>query len=455
MIQNTNSLKTLPHTFHLRLRKRTLIKKNNALKEVFMPALSSTMTEGKIVSWLKGEGDKITKGESLVVIESDKADMDVDSFDDGILAAVMIQEGESASVGTPIAFIAESEAEVAEAKMKAAGTDATSTHSTTPTKPTAAPQTTTTTHTNTPTPSSSAPSSTKNTSDRIMASPYAKQLASKLRVDLGEITGTGRYGRIIAEDVERVTNKSTEVVPVATVNAYTTKTNNATESELRGTTVPFNSIQKAVANNMLLSLEVPEFRVACSIYVDALQALAKKHKPAGLTMTVLLVKACGLALSKNEIINACTVADGIQYNNEVNVSVAVAMAEGLITPVIKNADTVDIYEISRRWSDLVKRARSKQLQVQEYNCGTFTISNLGMYGVDCFDAILPPGTGAILAVSGSKPTVVADDQGTIAIKKVMQVNLTADHRHIYGAHAAKFLQILKVILEYPEKYLFY
>jgi pyruvate dehydrogenase E2 component (dihydrolipoamide acetyltransferase) len=134
MIQNTNSLKTLPHTFHLRLRKRTLIKKNNALKEVFMPALSSTMTEGKIVSWLKGEGDKITKGESLVVIESDKADMDVDSFDDGILAAVMIQEGESASVGTPIAFIAESEAEVAEAKMKAAGTDATSTHSTTPIK---------------------------------------------------------------------------------------------------------------------------------------------------------------------------------------------------------------------------------------------------------------------------------------------------------------------------------
>jgi len=142
---------------------------------------------------------------------------------------------------------------------------------------------------------------------------------------------------------------------------------------------------------------------------------------------------------------------GITYNEHVNVALAVAMPDGgLITPVLKDADKVDIYQLSRNWADLVKRARGKQLAPDEYSSGTFTISNLGMFGVETFDAILPPGTAGILAVGGSKPSVVATDSGLIGVKKVMNVNLTADHRIVYGADAAEFLQSLKAVIENPD-----
>ena len=161
----------------------------------------------------------------------------------------------------------------------------------------------------------------------------------------------------------------------------------------------------------------------------------------------------GLALAQHPIMTASCTPDGagIQYNAAVNVAMAVAMPDGgLITPVLKAADTTDLYQISRTWADLVKRARAKQLAPDEYNSGTFTISNLGMFGVDSFGAILPPGTGAILAVGGSLPTVVADGAGRISVAKQMTLNLTADHRIIYGADSAAFLQTLKAIIEAPD-----
>eukprot|EP00955_Chlamydomonas_euryale_P024487 257937-Chlamydomonas_euryale.AAC.10 len=174
-------------------------------------------------------------------------------------------------------------------------------------------------------------------------------------------------------------------------------------------------------------------------------------------MTALLAKACGLALAQHPVIFAVATPDGagVTYNENINVAVAVAMPDGgLITPVIKDADKTDIYQISRNWADLVKRARSKSLKPDEYNSGNFTISNLGMYGVETFDAILPPGTSAILGVAGSKPTVVANDSGMIGIKKVMNLNMTADHRVVYGAQAAEFLQTLKQVIENPDSLLF-
>jgi len=213
-------------------------------------------------------------------------------------------------------------------------------------------------------------------------------------------------------------------------------------------------MQVAVSKNMLESLKVPEFRVAMRVETDALDALYKRVKPKGVTMSALLAKACGVALAKHPILYASCTADGsgITYNENVNVAMAVAMPDGgLITPVLKNADQTDLYQLSRNWGDLVKRARSKELKPDEYNSGTFTISNLGMFGVETFGAILPPGTAAILAVGGSLPTVVADPQGRIAVRKVMQLNLTADHRIIYGADAAGFLQTLKAVIEDPEQ----
>ena len=199
---------------------------------------------------------------------------------------------------------------------------------------------------------------------------------------------------------------------------------------------------------MEASLSVPCFRVGYSIATDKLDSFYKQVKPNGVTMTALLVKAVGKTLARHQQINAAFTSKGMTYPKEVNVAVAVAMEEGgLITPVLKNADVIDLFELSKRWADLVKRSRSKQLQPDEYSSGTFTLSNLGMFGVDRFDAILPPGTGAILAVAASLPSVVAGKDGSISVKRQMQVNLTADHRVVYGADGAAFLKDLANLIE--------
>lgn len=165
-------------------------------------------------------------------------------------------------------------------------------------------------------------------------------------------------------------------------------------------------------------------------------------------MTALLAKAVAVTLQKHPLVNASYTGQGIQYHSGINVAVAVAMpGGGLITPVLQKADQIDIYSLSRAWKDLVERARLKQLQPEEYSSGTFTISNLGMYGVDRFDAILPPGQGAILAVGASRPQVVATDAGLLGVRRQMQVNITCDHRIIYGADAAAFLQDLAKLIE--------
>ena len=215
-----------------------------------------------------------------------------------------------------------------------------------------------------------------------------------------------------------------------------------------GTAQPLTTMQKAVINNMNQSLSVPVFRVGYTITTDALDALYKQVKPKGVTMTALLAKAVAVTLQKHPLINASFSDRGLEYKSNINVAVAVAMDDGgLITPVLQNADQTDLYSLSRNWKGLVERARAKQLQPDEYNSGTFTISNLGMFGVDRFDAILPPNTGAILAVGGSRPQVVATKDGAIKVLSQMQVNLTADHRVIYGAHAAQFLKDLAKLIE--------
>jgi pyruvate dehydrogenase E2 component (dihydrolipoamide acetyltransferase) len=165
-------------------------------------------------------------------------------------------------------------------------------------------------------------------------------------------------------------------------------------------------------------------------------------------MTALLAKAVAVTLARHPQVNAAFSEAGIAYPAQINVAVAVAMEDGgLITPVLAQADRTDLYSLSRTWADLVARSRSKQLKPEEYTTGTFTLSNLGMFGVDRFDAILPPGTGAILAVAASRPTVVATREGAITVKRQMQVNLTADHRVIYGTHAAAFLKDLAQLIE--------
>ena len=426
-----------------------------------MPALSSTMTEGKIVEWLKQPGDKVARGESVLVVESDKADMDVESFQDGYLAAVLMPAGSTAPVGETIGLIVETEAEIADAQAKAPSAPAAAPAPAPAPAPTpAAVQTPAPTPAPAPAPvAAPAPSAPVVNDGRIVASPRAKKLASQMGVDLATVRGSGPHGRIQAEDVEQASGQPISVPRVAEGTAPAASSAGAAAAAAPsapagnsfgrpGETVAFNTLQGAVNKNMEASLAVPCFRVGYTITTDKLDAFYKQVKPKGVTMTALLAKAVAVTLARHPQVNAAPTAAGMAYPADVNVAVAVAMEDGgLITPVLRNADRTDLYEMSRQWGDLVKRSRSKQLQPEEYSTGTFTLSNLGMFGVDRFDAILPPGTGAILAVAASRPTVVAGKDGSISVKRQMQVNLTADHRVIYGADGAAFLKDLADLIE--------
>ncbi len=444
-----------------------------------MPALSSTMTEGKIVEWLKHPGDRVERGESVLVVESDKADMDVEAFQEGFLAAVLMPAGGTAPVGETIGLIVETEAEIAGAAAKApaapAATAAAPAAAAAPATPAPAPAVVAA-----PAPAAPAaapapaatpvavPAPTSTASGRLVASPRAKKLASQLGVDLNALRGSGPHGRIQAEDVLAATGQPVSVPRVAEGSGPAVSAaagaaagggggNGAAAPAPAGQTfgrageaVAFNTLQNAVNRNMVASLAVPCFRVGYTITTTKLDAFYKQVKSKGVTMTALLAKAVAVTLARHPQVNAATSADGsaMAYPAAVNVAVAVAMEDGgLITPVLAGADKTDIYSMARNWADLVARARSKQLQPDEYSTGTFTLSNLGMFGVDRFDAILPPGTGAILAVAASRPAVVAGKDGSIRVANQMQVNLTCDHRTIYGAHAAAFLKDLAQLIE--------
>lgn len=410
------------------------------IHEVFMPALSSTMTDGKIVSWAKSPGEKVAKGETVLVVESDKADMDVESFSEGYLATIIVPAGESAPVGSTIALIAETEAEIATAKQQA--TTAPAPTPTASAEPVVAPSATV----STPAPVTP-PASSNN--GRKVASPRARKLAKDLGLDWQSIPGSGPHGRVVVEDIEKASGKVT-VATTATPQVKSTPVAQPVKPAPipSGEVSAFNTLQQAVNRNMMASLEVPTFHVGYTITTDALDNLYRQIKSKGVTMTALLAKAVAVTLQQHPLLNASYSEQGIQYRSNINIAVAVAMPNGgLITPVLQNAALIDIYSLSRSWKELVEKARAKQLQPDEYNSGTFTLSNLGMYGVDSFDAILPPGQGSILAIGASRPQVVATPTGMMGIRQQMNVNITCDHRVIYGADAASFLQDLAKLIE--------
>jgi len=447
-----------------------------ATHDIFMPALSSTMTEGKIVEWLKNPGDKVERGESVLVVESDKADMDVESFQDGFLASILMPAGSTAPVGETIGLIVETADEIAAAQASAPSAESQlvsqneASSSNQEEEKEASVSSPKTSVIEKKPPAAISPESSVNkpqftNSGRIVASPRAKKLASQLGVDLANVRGSGPHGRIQAEDVQSATGQPVNVPWIAESNAPAKTVSDIPRVEKKsvnsdkppvagksfgsaGQTVAFNTLQQAVNRNMEESLNTPCFRVGYSILTDELDDFYKQVKPNGVTMTALLAKAVGLTLGRHPQVNAAFSSEGIAYPSQINVAVAVAMEDGgLITPVLQNADKTSLFDLSLQWADLVKRARNKQLEPQEYSSGTFTLSNLGMFGVDRFDAILPPGTGAILAVGASLPKVVASKDGSISIKKQMQVNLTADHRVIYGADGALFLKDLAYLIE--------
>jgi len=409
------------------------------------------------------------------VVESDKADMDVESFNEGFLAAVLMPAGGTAPVGETIGLIVETQAEIAGVQAKApAAPAAVPAPAATPNPAAPAPAPTQVAAAAAQAPATPVPAAplaqvpvvavaapSGNGNGRVVASPRARKLALQLGVALEALRGSGPHGRIQAEDVLAATGQPVSlprvaegsapaVAPVASSGgAAAAPAAPAGQAFGRpGDTVAFNTLQQAVNRNMVASLQVPAFRVGYTITTDKLDLFYKQVKAKGVTMTALLAKAAAVTLARHPQVNAATTEAGMAYPAAINVAIAVAMEDGgLITPVLAAADRTDLYSLSRSWADLVERARAKQLKPDEYSTGTFTLSNLGMFGVDRFDAILPPGTGAILAVAASRPTVVAGTDGSISVKRQMQVNLTCDHRTIYGADAAAFLKDLALLIE--------
>ena len=437
------------------------------------------MSEGKIVSWLKQPGDEVKKGEAVLVVESDKADMDVECFHSGTLATVLLPAGSSAPVGETLALVADTAAEVEEAKARGAGAASQPPAESAPPAPAEASPAA-----DAPaTPAASAPAPAPApepapepvSGGRIMASPRAKALARRLGVALESLQGSGPHGRIVANDVERVAGQPLSTSPLAqeappqAAAAPTTAPAPAGGPALTpqggasaaamvpapalakaapGQVAAFTTAQQAVNRNMSASLSAPCFQVGYTITTDPLEVFYRQVKPRGVTMTALLVKAVAVTLAAHPQLNSAYTPEGMRFGAGIHVAVAVAMEDGgLITPVLRDAERTDLYSLSRTWADLVKRARSRQLQPEDYSGGTFTLSNLGMFGVDRFAAILPPDTGAILAVAASRPVVAVTGGNAMAIQRQMQMNLTADHRVIYGAHAAAFLKDLARLLE--------
>ena len=434
------------------------------------------MSEGKIVSWLKQPGDGVKKGEAVLVVESDKADMDVECFHSGTLAAVLLPAGSTAPVGETLALVAETAAEVEEAKARsntaASQSPAEGTAPVGDTGPAAAEAPVTPADGG----PAEAPAPAPASGGRIIASPRAKALAKRLGVALESLQGSGPHGRIVANDVEQAAGQPLSTPPLGqmvqeerpqdaptapapsggplmpqgsgAVTAPPVTPAPPLAQAAPGQAVAFTTAQQAVNRNMAASLSAPCFQVGYTITTDQLEAFYKQVKPRGVTMTALLVKAVAITLAGHPQLNSAYAPDGMRFGAGIHVAVAVAMEDGgLITPVLRDAERTDLYSLSRNWADLVKRARGKQLQPEDYSDGTFTLSNLGMFGVDRFSAILPPGTGAILAVAASRPVVAVTGGNAMAIQRQMQVNLTADHRVIYGAHAAAFLKDLAQLLE--------
>jgi len=473
--------------------------------QIDMPALSSTMKEGKVVSWLKSEGDAISAGEAIMVVESDKADMDVEAFEDGFLAAIITQEGESGAVGAPVALIAQEESDIPALQAYAA----TLSGAPTPAAPVAAAAA--------PVATGAAPkkfssASSAASGDRVVASPLARKKAGELGLDLASIAGSGPDGRITASDVEAAASGAAPAkaaapaakaaskpawspaagvvaaTPTAKVLAKKAKLDisqiqgtgqfgRVTADDVRIATgekkverksaasssgqaavempegfVPMTGMQRAVSNNMVATLSTPEFRVSRDIIMDGFDNLYQKLKPKGITVSAMIAKAVALAIEKHPIINS-SFSDkdggGIVYKKDINIAMAVAIDGGLITPTLMYANERSIAELGENWKELVGKAKSGTLSPAEYTTGTFTISNMGMFGVTQFGAILPPGQGGILAIGATQEVIVPDSQAVLGMKKVkrMGVTLTCDHRQIYGSDAALFLKTLADIME--------
>jgi pyruvate dehydrogenase E2 component (dihydrolipoamide acetyltransferase) len=407
---------------------------------VRMPALSDTMTEGVLVAWHKNVGDKIKNGDLLAEIETDKAVMEFQSPYDGFLLYIGVDAGAAVPVNQIIAVIGKSGEDV-NTILAGAGSDEVKT--TEPSKEII--ETVTAALTSNASPVVSAVSSDEE--GRVKASPLAKAIAREEGVNLSEVSGSGDDGRIVKKDVEAYldSKKSGTTAP----KTYSTPTVSA-QGEFEDVNV--SQMRKTIARRLAESkFSAPHFYLTMEICMDKLMETRNNLKKLGETpvsFNDFVIKACAKALQKHPGINASWLGDKIRYYKYVNIGVAVAMEEGLVVPVIRDADQKSLTQISKEIKDLAGLAKDRKLQAQDMQGNTFTVSNLGMFGIDEFTAIINPPDACILAVGRIAPRLVMDN-GQIKESNFMKVTLSCDHRVVDGSIGAKFLQTLKNMMEEP------
>jgi pyruvate dehydrogenase E2 component (dihydrolipoamide acetyltransferase) len=401
--------------------------------DVIMPKMGDAMEEGKILKWKKRPGDPVAKGEPIAEIETDKVNVDIEAEDSGVLLTILVPEGQTVAVGTNIAVIGAPGQKVSPPPAPSPGLAA---KPTTPSPPPSAP----------PRPSEP-PVTRTDMTDRVKASPLARNLAAEHGIDLATVRGTGPEGRITKEDIEALIAIATRPAPAAAAPPA------GAEGEFDA--VPLTKMRQTIARRMSQSKQqAAHFYVTVEVDMDAAlrarQQLNAAQTGGKVSVNDLVVKAAALALRKFPNLNSALIDGTIRRYRRINVAIAVALPEGLIAPVVHDSDRLPLAELAGKIHDLGERARAGHLHPDDYNGGTFTVSNLGMFGdVDNFIAIINPPQTAILAVSKALPRAVVRT-GQIVAATTMKLTLSADHRVTDGAEAAQYLQEVKRLLETPD-----
>ncbi|KAA1468160.1 pyruvate dehydrogenase [Dentipellis sp. KUC8613] len=431
--------------------------RRNALSKMGMPAMSPTMTEGGISSWKKAEGESFSAGDVLLEIETDKAVIDVEAQDDGVVAKIIKPDGsKNIAVGSPIAILAEegddlsAAAEMAE-KASSEQPEPPKTEESAPPPPPKSEQPPPKAESSAPKPESK---SELAEGDRIFASPIAKKIALERGIPLSKIKGTGPEGRIIREDVEKYQPPAaTAAAPAPAPGAPAAQTPDYVD-------IPLTNMRRTIGQRLSQAkVEAPHYYLTVDINMDKVTKLrevfnktfAEKDKAAKLSVNDFIVKAVSKALEDVPEANSAWLGEVVRQYKKADICIAVATPNGLITPIIKDVGSKGLSTISAEAKALAKKARDGKLQPQEYQGGTFTISNLGMYDINHFTAIINPPQSCILAVGSTQPTLVPAPEEERGFKTVniMKVTLSSDHRTVDGAVGARWLSAFKGYLENP------
>src|SRR5215208_1088133 len=412
--------------------------------KVIMPKLSPTMEEGQISRWLKKEGDKVSMGEPLAEIDTDKATMEMQALGNGVLRKILINEGQAAPLGQLIAVIGEPDEDIASVLSEAPAKKEPEQEQKkqeqekpAPAPPAPAPQ----------------PQAATSDSARLIVSPLAARMAAEAGLDLRSLQGSGPGGRIIKKDIEAALTqpKAAPAAPAFPRAVEPGRFQQAAASAYRDE--PASEIRKTIAKRLVTSLgPVPHFFLTSEIEMDRAaemrQGINALDPDLKISINDIIIKVVAAALIQHPEVNASFQEKFVRYYEHADIGVAVAIEDGLITPVVRSADQKSLSQIAAEVRELAGRARSRKLKPEEYTGASFSISNLGMFGIDEFTAVINPPEGAILAVGAmtAKP-VVRDNE--IVIRQIMRVTMSCDHRVIDGATGAKFLQTFKKILENP------